>query len=204
MHALSISTGNKSFNLHSATDSLPTVLTENRADLVGSKLKNEAILRFAQLQLPETKQEWEDYRTHLRNEIIKKAGIVIDHELPLNYQETGTVKMEGYSIKNLIFQTPSGVYATANLYIPDGDGPFPGVINMNGHWPEARMAESVQSVGHTLAKNGYVCLNIDAFGSGERSTIHGVYEYHGYNLGASLMDIGEPLMGFQVSDNIRE
>ena len=42
----------------SNTDSLPTVLTENRADLVGSKLKNEAILRFAQLQLPETKQEW--------------------------------------------------------------------------------------------------------------------------------------------------
>ena len=65
------------------------------------------------------------------------------------------------------------------------------------------MSDPVQSVGHSLALNGYVCLNIDAFGSGERSTIHGEYEYHGYNLGASLMNIGESLMGFQISDNIR-
>jgi len=185
------------------TDSLPTVLTENRADIVGSKLKKEAFLRFAEHQLPKTKLEWENYRIHLRNEIIKKAGVFIDHELPLNYHETGTVKMEGYSIKNIIFQTRHGVYATANLYIPDGNGPFPGVINMNGHWQEARMADLVQAVGHSLALNGYVCLNIDAFGSGERSTIHGVYEYHGANLGASLMNIGESLMGFQISDNIR-
>jgi cephalosporin-C deacetylase-like acetyl esterase len=185
------------------TDTLPNVLAQNRSDITGSKLKNEAFLRFAQHQLPTTKQEWENDRTHLRNEIIKKAGVIIDHQLPLNYQETGTEKMEGYSIKNIIFQTRPGVYATANLYIPDGKGPFPAVINMNGHWTEARMAEMVQSVGHTLALNGYVCLNIDAFGSGERTTKHGEYEYHGYGLGASLMNLGESLMGFQISDNIR-
>jgi hypothetical protein len=196
-------TGDSKINFTQGYDTLPNVLTQNHADIVGSKLKNEAFLRFAQHQLPTTKQEWEKYRTHLRNEIIKKAGVFIDHKLPLNYQETGTEKMEGYSIKNIIFQTRPGVYATANLYVPDGRGPFPGVINMNGHWPEARMAEMVQSVGHTLALNGYVCLNIDAFGSGERSTIHGEYEYHGYNLGASLMNVGESLMGFQISDNIR-
>ena len=195
--------GENEFGYMPRVDSLPTVLTKNRADIVGSKLRNEAFLKFAEHQLPKTKQEWEKYRTNLSNEIIKKAGVVIDHQLPLNYQETGTTKMPGYSIKNILFQTRQGVYATANLYIPDGNGPFPAVINMNGHWPEARMAEPVQSVGHSLALNGYVCLNIDAFGAGERSTIHGVYEYHGYNLGASLMNIGESLMGFQISDNIR-
>ena len=77
-------------NYVAGSDTLPTVLTGNRADIVGTKLKGEALLRFAQHQLPKTKQEWERYRTHLRNEIIKKTGIVIDHELPLNYQETGT------------------------------------------------------------------------------------------------------------------
>ena len=203
--AISAPKGNKFqyLNIVSDTDSLPTVLTEYHSDITGSKLKNEAFVRYAEHQLPKTKQELVIYKDHLKNEIIKKAGIVIDHKLPLNYEETGTIKMEGYSIKNIIFQTRPGVYATANLYIPDGKGPFPAVINMNGHWTEARMSEPVQSVAHSLALNGYVCLNIDAFGSGERATIHGIYEYHGYNLGASLMNIGESLMGLQISDNIR-
>ncbi len=184
-------------------DSLPRVFTDNHSDLVGNRLNNEAFLRFTLNQLPNTVHEWKDYRIRLRNEIIKKAGILIDHKLPLNYQETGTLKMKGYSIKKIIFQTRPGIYATANLYVPDGKGPFPAVINMNGHWEGARMSDPVQAVGHSLALNGYVCLNIDAFGSGERSTYDGIDEYHGGNLGASLMDIGESLMGFQVSDNIR-
>jgi hypothetical protein len=200
---LNVSAQPKKNGFTSAQDSLPNVLTQNHADLLGSKLKREAFLRFAEYQLPKTQQEWKIYKTHLRNEIIKKAGVVINHELPLNYEETSTIKMEGYSIKKIIFQTRPGVYATANLYVPGGQGPFPAVINMNGHWPEAKMADMVQSVGHTLALNGYVCLNIDAFGSGERSTIPGIFEYHGYNLGASLMNVGESLMGFQISDNIR-
>lgn len=186
-----------------ATDSLPTVLTAHHADLVGSKLRNEAAIKYAQHQLPATKDEWEAHRTQLKNAIIEKAGIVIDHELPLHYRETGSKKMEGFTIKNILFQTRPGVYATANLFVPEGQGPFPAVINMHGHWSEGHLADVIQSVGFTLALNGYVCLSIDAFGSGERTTKHGEYEYHGANLGASLMNIGESLLGFQVSDNMR-
>ena len=186
-----------------STDSIPQVLPENHADLVESKLRYEAILSYARHQLPENRAEWERHRTALKNAIIKKAGIVIDHKLPLNYEETGVIKMQGFTIKNIIFQTRPGVYATANLYIPDGKGPFPAVINMHGHWKEGRLSEYVQARGHSLALNGYVCLSIDAFGSGERTTEHGSYEYHGANLGAHLMNVGESLLGFQVSDNMR-
>ena len=184
-------------------DTLPAVFTENHADLIESKLRNEAVLKFAMHQLPKTRQEWETQRADLKNEIIEKAGIVIDHELPLNYQETGSIKMEGFTVKNILFQTRPGVYATANLYIPEGKGPFPAIINMHGHWDKGRIHDVPQSRGPSLALNGYVCLNIDAFGSGERTTVHGVDEYHGANLGASLMNIGESLLGFQVSDNMR-
>jgi hypothetical protein len=201
-HAFTVPEENK-FNYIADTDTLPKVLAKDHADLIESKLRNEAVFRFAEHQLPATKKEWEKSRVRIRNEVIKKAGIVIDHKLPLNYTETGSIKMEGFTIRKIAFQTRQGVYATANLYVPDGNGPFPAVINMHGHWREGRMSDAVQSVAHTLVLNGYVCLSIDAFGAGERSTVHGVYEYHGNNLGASTMNIGESLMGIQVSDNMR-
>jgi hypothetical protein len=184
-------------------DSLPDVLADQKADLLGNTLKNEAIFQFATHQLPNNLEAWEEKRKEIREKIIQNSGLKDHGELPLDMKETGAVDMEGYTIKNIYFQTLPGVYATANLYIPDGEGPFPAVINMHGHWREGKAAESVQSLGHSLAKNGYVCLAIDAFGSGERTTTHGDFEYHGANLGASLMNIGESLLGVQVADNMR-
>jgi hypothetical protein len=204
LSAIGISRQNQFNNFKKGKDSLPNVLTENHADLLESKLRHEALLKYDVHQLPGNLHEWETYRARLRNEVIQKAGVITNHKLPLNTRETGSIKMKGYTIKNIAFQTRPGVYATANLYVPDGEGPFPAVIQMHGHWTDAKIDEvNVQPIGHSLALNGYVCLTIDAFGAGERSTIHGVPEYHGYGLGASLMNIGETLIGFQVSDNIR-
>jgi hypothetical protein len=186
------------------TDSLPDVLPANHADFIEGKLKLEAILKFAEKKLPDNLKDWEIYRVHLKNEIIEKAEVIVAHKLPLNIRETGSIQLKGYKVKNITFQTRPGVYATANLYIPDGSGPFPGVINMPGHWTKAKTdTAGPQAVGHSLALNGYVCLTVDPWGAGERSTHHAVFEYHGSNLGASLMNIGEPLIGIQISDNIR-
>src|SRR5450759_175331 len=99
------------------TDSLPSVLPKNHADLIESKLRLEAVLKFGEHQLPDNLKDWETYRVQLKNEIIKKAGVVIDHKLPLNIKETGTIQMKGYKVKNIAFQTRPGIYATANLYI---------------------------------------------------------------------------------------
>lgn len=188
----------------SVTDSLPDVFPGNGPDLIDKKLRHEAAVRFLENQLPNTLKEWEEYRVRLRNEVIRKAGVVINHRLPLDIKLTGEIKMNNYSVKNITFQTRPGVFATANLYIPEGTGPFPGVINMLGHWRKGKIdTTGPQAVGHTLAANGYVCLTIDPWGAGERGTRQGIYEYHGSNLGASLMNIGEPLIGMQISDNIR-
>ena len=186
------------------TVSLPLVFQGNESDLTDKKLRYEAALKFSENQLPASKKELEIYRTNLRNEVIKKAGVMADHKLPLNIRETGSVKMKNYTVKKITFQTRPGVYATANLFIPEGSGPFPAVINMLGHWTKGKIDNTgPQAVGHTLATNGYVCLTIDPWGAGERSTKHGYFEYHGSNLGASLMNIGEPLIGLQISDNMR-
>jgi len=187
----------------SNSDSLPSVLTKNHADLLESRLRGQAILQFGKHQLPDNLKEWEVYRSQLRSKIIQKTGLIVNHELPLDIKETGSIQMKGYQIKNIAFQTRPGVYATANLYVPEGKGPFPAVIVMHGHWPGGRLYQSFQAIVQSLALNGYVCLNIDAWGTGERTPVHGKDEYHGANLGASLMNIGETLAGVQISDNMR-
>ena len=121
------------------TDSLPAVLTKNHADLIESKLRLDAVMKFPEHQLPQNLSEWEQFRVKLKNEILKKARVAIDHKLPLNIKETGTIQMKGYVIKNIAFQTRLGVYATANLFITDGKGPFPAVIYMLGHWPKGKI-----------------------------------------------------------------
>lgn len=185
------------------TDTLPNVMANQRADLLGTSLKKQAMLKFATHQLPDNLEEWQSMREELREKIIYHSGLKTYPDLPLDIRETGSITLDGYTVKNIYFQTLPGVYATANLYIPEGQGPFPAVVSMHGHWREGKMAESVQSLGHSLAKNGYVTLVIDAFGAGERTTVHGDFEYHGANLGASLMNIGESLLGVQVADNMR-
>ena len=139
----------------SSHDSLPDVFGDNRADLVESNLRNEARLRFATHQLPPNKEEWEKERKIIREKIIQNSGLKVDHQLPLDMRETGTTQMEGYTIKNIYFQTHPGVYATANLYVPDGKGPFPAVINMLGVWSVGFFSESVLCLGHYF---GFFCL----------------------------------------------
>ncbi|HSI78635.1 MAG TPA: hypothetical protein VK957_22260, partial [Lunatimonas sp.] len=164
---------------HHSQDSLPNVLADQQSDLLGTSLKNQAMIKFATHLLPDNLEDWNEKREEIRNEIILHSGLKTYSNLPLNMRETGSKTMDGYTVKNIYFQTLPGVYATANLYIPEGQGPFPAVVSMHGHWSEGKIAESVQSLGHSMAKNGYVSLVIDAFGAGERTTIHGDFEYHG-------------------------
>nr|WP_295865557.1 acetylxylan esterase [uncultured Chitinophaga sp.] len=183
---------------------LPKVLPAEREDIAGRQLKLEAAAAFQRYTtLPQTTEGWTAWRQELRDRIARETGIQEDHTLPLDTKETGRVQQQGYSIRNIAFQTRPGVYATANLYMPDGPGPFPAVINMHGHWPGARTGDMVQATAHELASHGYICLNIDAWGAGERTTTPGTAEYHGANLGASLMNAGVTLMGMQLTDNMR-
>src|SRR5438045_1615644 len=66
------------------TDSLPDVFNENNGDLITSKLRQEAVMKFPLYQLPATKKEWELYRVNLKNLIVKKTGALINQKLPLN------------------------------------------------------------------------------------------------------------------------
>jgi hypothetical protein len=202
----SFANGQGGISIHDSllsTNNLPSVFPDNHSDYVGGLLRIEAFLDFVRFQIPNNIQELEKFRRNLKDEIITKAGISINHHLRFDYHETGIVRMNGFTIKNIYFQTLQGVFATANLYVPVGHGPFPAIVISNGHWPGARLSDEVEMAAQTLAMNGYVSLCIDAFGSGERGTFPGKEEYHGANLGASILNVGKTLLGIQVSENIR-
>lgn len=180
------------------------VFQPDTSDLISANLEQkseETFQRFS--KLPQTLAEWELHKTELQKKIKLGAKVVVNKSFPLDCIETGLIQRQGYKIKKIFFQTRKDVYATANLYVPDGAGPFPAVLNMHGHWPNGKAGDMVQACAHELAMKGYVCLNIDAWGAGERTTIHGEHEYHGSNLGSTLLDLGETLLGNQLSDNIR-
>jgi len=121
---------------------------------------------------------------------------------PLDMQLISSIKQDSYTIHTLVFQSLPGVYVPASLYVPKGKGPFPAILNSHGHWPPGRRSEIVQRTAHMLASSGYVCLCIDAMGSGERGREH-QHEYHGANLGSALLNLGTPLMGMQLLENSR-
>ncbi len=182
---------------------LPKVWNKNYSKYVINPLQLDAAKRAGIFQLPEDKAEWEKMRKTLYNNIASAMKLKVDHSLPLDYEETGSIRQDGFTIKKISFRASADRYVTANLYVPDGEGPFPAVVNVHGHWSQGKIAARVQARGHILAKEGYVCLTVDAFGAGERASIHGKFEYHGMFLGASLLNVGETLMGVQVADNMR-
>ena len=183
--------------------SLPKVWNKNYSNYVINPLQLDAAKRAGIFQLPEDKAEWEKMRKELYNNIVSAMKLKVDHTLPLDYEETGSIKLDGYTIKKISFRAGEDRYVTASLYVPDGEGPFPAVLNVHGHWQQGKIAARVQARGHVLAKEGYVCLTVDAFGSGERASTHGKFEYHGMFRGASLLNVGETLMGIQLADNMR-
>ncbi|WP_343699871.1 acetylxylan esterase [Chitinophaga sp.] len=178
-------------------------LSAQQSDPIRHALEQQAAKAFHARTLPRSAAAWKQQRAALYQKIMRHSGAVTNHTLPPDMRETGRLNMQGYSIRSIYFQTRPGVYATASLYVPEGEGPFPAVVLTHGHWQGGRNSELFQSVAQQLAMHGYVCLSMDAWGAGERTTIHGEHEYHGSCLGASLMNVGTSLMGMQISDNIR-
>ncbi|MDD5705312.1 MAG: acetylxylan esterase, partial [Kiritimatiellae bacterium] len=182
---------------------LTDVLTESSSKVAFEHLKAEARLLHCLRRIPLQREGWDAWRHDLRSRIWERLGTQPDPTLPLDMRVCGEIRRPGYRVQNLVYQSRPGFDVTASLYLPDGPGPFPGVLNVHGHWQQGRLNATVQARGHVLALSGYVCLSVDAFGAGERATKHGEFEYHGAHLGAALFDVGETLMGMQLVDNMR-
>ena len=192
-----------SVSMIQAQATLPNVFSDSLFDKLGADLRQQAkTASWALTQHNETKFSAE-YKNQLKSNIIKHAVSKVDHSLDLKFQVKGSVDMEKFIIENISYQSQEGIYVTANLYRPKAEGVYPAVITTHGHWANGRRTEIVQTTGQLLALNGFVCLAVDAWGVGERASNPLEHEYHGSNLGASLMNVGNTLLGLQLIDNQR-
>lgn len=182
---------------------IPSVWSESLEGHVGNILLCKAAALARTHTLPANLDDWKRHGKELRRLVAQHTHIQYEKSLPLDCQVTKTLQCDGYRIQCLHFQSRPAIRTTGCLYVPDGDGPFPAVLNVHGHWAQGHLAERVQARGHSLAKNGFVCLSVDAWGAGERSCHHGKYRYHGNTLGGGLFQYGETLMGAQIADNMR-
>ncbi|HWE37906.1 MAG TPA: acetylxylan esterase [Isosphaeraceae bacterium] len=153
---------------------------------------------------PATAEAWDKRLDAVRKGLARSFGRFPGSDCELEPDVLGTIDRDGYVIERLTFQSRPGVRVTANLYRPEPvRGKCAAVLSVHGHWPWARIDPAVQERCIALAKLGYVCLCVDAFGAGERAVVPARGTYHGALLGASLWPAGVPLLGLQVYDNRR-
>jgi len=127
----------------------------------------------------------------------------------LNPQITGTTKQKGFRIERVIYESTPDRHVTANLYIPDGKGPFPVALSLSGHGMNGKVSD--QKVAALFALNGIACLAIDPIGQGERVqlidsvgkplTRGATTEHTLLNAGSNL--VGSSLAAYEYWDNVR-
>ena len=116
----------------------------------------------------------------------------------MNAQTVKTIQVGGYRIENVIFDSQPHHRITANLYLPEVDGPVPAVAVSSGHSRTGKTADYNQRFGIMLAKHGMAALCFDPIGQGERSqilTAEGQPQHNGTTTEHFLIGVGSTLVG---------
>ncbi len=129
---------------------------------------------------PRDRAAWEATAAGLRRRILFAAGLLpMPPRTPLNAQifgrverppfTAGRVRVGGYSVEKVFFESLPGFFVTGNLYRPLPDsGRHPGVLSPHGHWAYGRLENtelaSVPGRAINLARQGYVVFSYDMVG----------------------------------------
>jgi dienelactone hydrolase len=162
------------------------------------------------LDVLQTKADAEAHVRAVRAKIRRSFGPVPE-KTPLNPRITGVVERDAYRVEKVIFESRPGLLVTANLYLPKGGTPRPGVVGTCGHTDSGKAGETYQSFAQGLARLGYVCLLYDPIGQGERMQytganavpgVRGGTGEHNY-CGAQQLLVGDFFGAWRAWDGVR-
>jgi len=115
-----------------------------------------------------TQEELQRLQQEMRRSLLEMIGGLPEQKTDLHARITGKIKMEGFSIEKLIFESLPGVYVTALVYVPDDHSTkHPAVLVPAGHATNGKIHYQVLS--QRLASRGYLVIAWDPIGQGERS-----------------------------------
>ena len=175
-------------------------------------------------QLNQLAAKWDGARDGLttaaqiedRNRAVRAAAWKMMHgqppRTPLAPVVVSSARRDGYRVENVMYQSRPNFWVTANLYLPDGPGPFPGILSPCGHYNDARMNPEYQLAYVNMVKAGLAVLAYDPIGQGERRQYWnpetGVTEVGGPTTehsmaGQLLLLMGEDLTHYRVWDGMR-
>ncbi len=123
--------------------------------------------RAAQIAALHTPAEIASRQDYIRSRMREEIG-GFPSKTPLNAHITGTLKRQGYRIEKLLYESLPRFYVTANVYVPDGPGPFPAVLGTAGHSDTGKAYPVYQRAWIALVKRGFLVIAYDPPGQGER------------------------------------
>jgi cephalosporin-C deacetylase-like acetyl esterase len=155
------------------------------------------------------KEQWEKYRDDRIDKLRRSLGDFPAPPAKLDVRVTGTVKGDGFTIENVVYESRPGQWVTGNLYVPAKALPsMPGLILVHAHHRDKPQSE-LQDMGMTWARAGCQVLVIDQVGYGERhahpfSSASTRQDYYfRLDSGIQLQLLGDSLMGWFAWDLMR-
>lgn len=150
-------------------------------------------------QAYKTEASMQEYRD---NCILKYKKILGDfpEKSDLNAQVLGVSQQDGFRIEKILFESVPKRYVTANLYIPNGDGPFPVAVELCGHGMGGKIPAPRAAL--LLVQNNIAVLVVDPIGQGERVQFvnHNSESLtRGSTTGHTLVNAGANLLGTSVA-----
>jgi hypothetical protein len=119
-------------------------------------------------------------------------------------------QQHGFTLESLAYESAPGMWVTANVYVPQGKGPFAAVLLAPGHG--VRGKTELWTWGVNLARHGVLALAYDPIGQGERlqyfdeekktSAVGNPTGEHG-EANIPPMLIGETIARYMVNDAMR-
>ncbi|WP_411963949.1 alpha/beta hydrolase family protein [Haloferax sp. YSMS24] len=115
-----------------------------------------------------SRERFEARRARVREQFLSQLGGLPERLADSPVDVTGRIEHDEYSIELLTFESRPNFHVTANCYVPDDDGPHPGILFPCGHTDAAKADELTQKACIELARNGFVVLVFDPISQGER------------------------------------
>lgn len=150
--------------------------------------------KFAEVKTRGEAVEWQRER---REFMIRQLGGIPERG-PVSAKVTRQLQGDGYRIENLLIKGRPGFHISANLYLPDREGPFPAVLIPCGHSHNGKAAGHYQRASILMAKNGMAALCYDPIGQGERYQIidRAMEQEYFSGLGSRKLEVPHPAVQY--------